>query len=113
MAHPELLSSNPARTARPITLARMLGWLLFVSSLFWPRIVFLGFWIFGGELGNAFGSWVVPALGFVFAPWTTVTYALMWGISSDRVAGAEWIAVGVAVLLDVWTYVGGRHLLTT
>jgi hypothetical protein len=34
----------------------------------------------------------------------------MWGISSDRVAGVEWIVVGAALLLDLATWVGGRRL---
>jgi hypothetical protein len=114
MAQPGLLSSRPQPTAAPMTLARMLGWLMLVSSVIWPRIVILSFWIFGSTLGRAFDSWVVPAIGFLVLPWTTMTYALMWGISSDRVTGVvEWAAVAVAVLFDLWTYLGARHLFTT
>jgi hypothetical protein len=112
MAQPGLLSSKPEPTVPPVTLARMFGWLLLVSSVTWPRIVILSFWIFGSTLGRAFDSWVVPAIGFFVLPWTTMTYALTWGISSDGVSGVEWAAVAVAVLFDLWTYLGARHLLT-
>jgi hypothetical protein len=39
-------------------------------------------------------------------PWTTLTYAFMWSISSDRVAGWEWIVVAFALLIDFvfWTW---------
>jgi hypothetical protein len=87
------------------------GWFFLVSSLFWPRICLLTFWIFGHFMNDAFhDSWVVQVLGFVFLPWTTVAYALMWGLTSDGVYGLEWIFVGVALLLDVITYGLGRSL---
>jgi hypothetical protein len=81
------------------------GWFLFLNLLFWPRLFILGFAIFSREIGDAFSGWVVPALGFVFLPWTTWTYAMMWGITSDGVHGVfEWGCVAIALLFDVWTY---------
>jgi hypothetical protein len=93
-----------------LSFARAMGWMALLGSLLVPRAFIIGFWIFGSELGDAFSSWVIPAAGFVIAPWTTAFYALMWGLSSDKVAGAEWIVVGVAVLLDLATWLGGRAL---
>ena len=52
----------------------------------------------------------MPVLGFVLLPWTTIAYALMWGLSSDRVAGAEWLVVALALLVDLVTYLGWRRL---
>jgi hypothetical protein len=82
------------------------GWFLVGSSMFWPRIFFLALWIFGSQLGRAFDSWVVPAIGFFVLPWTTVAYAFMWSISSDRVSGAEWIVVAAALVADLLTWMG-------
>jgi hypothetical protein len=93
-----------------LSFARAMGWVTWFSSLVIPRVWIIGFWIFGSQLGDAFSSWVIPAIGFVIAPWTTAFYALMWGLSSDKVAGAEWIVVGAAVLLDLATWLGGRAL---
>jgi hypothetical protein len=76
------------------------------SAAFWPRLFILGFWIFGSQLGRAFDSWVIPAVGFVILPWTTVSYAFMWGVSSDRVSGVEWIVVGAAFIVDLLTWAG-------
>jgi hypothetical protein len=88
----------------------VMGWFLALSSMFWPRLFIIGFWIFGSELGKAFSSWVIPAAGFVIAPWTTVAYAFMWSVSSDKVSGAEWIVVALAVIADVITWAGVRRL---
>jgi hypothetical protein len=83
--------------------------LLLVFSLA-PRLWILGFWIFGSQLGNAFSSWIIPALGFVLLPWTTVLYAWMWAISSDSVSGWEWLPVAVGFLLDVSFWIAARRM---
>jgi hypothetical protein len=62
----------------------------------------LGFWIFGGQLGDAYSSWIIPAAGFILAPWTTLLYAWMWAINSNAVTGWEWLPVAVGALLDLW-----------
>ena len=80
------------------------------SSFFWPRAGIIGVWIFSDLLGRAYDSWILPVLGFLLLPWTTIAYAFMWSISSDRVAGAEWIVVAAAFLLDVATWLGWRAL---
>jgi hypothetical protein len=107
---PQVLTANPSREPH-VSDARIWGWFFFLSSLFWPRVVILTFWIFGSTIGRAFDSSIVPVLGFFLLPWTTMTYAFMWAISSDRVSGWEWIPVGLALLIDLWTWAGGRHLL--
>lgn len=89
---------------------RVMGWLFELSSLFWPRVVIIAFWIFSDLLGEAYGSWLLPMLGFFVLPWSTMTYAMMWSISSDGVNGAEWLAVAVALGLDLATYAGWRRL---
>jgi hypothetical protein len=96
-----------ARTA-PVDGAKVMEYVLVLFGHFWPRLFILGFWIFGSRLGDAFSSWVIPAVGFVIAPWTTVAYAFMWGISSNTVSGWEWIVVALGVLLDGATIAGSR-----
>ena len=68
-----------------------------------PRFGVLFIWIFGSRVDNAFGSWIWPLLGLLFAPWTTLMYILAWGPISG-VSGAGWILVGIGVALDVATY---------
>lgn len=99
-----------APPAGGISAGRAMGWLFFISSLLWPRVGILAFWVFSNLLGRAYDGWVLPVLGFLLLPWTTIAYALMWGLSSDRVVGAEWLVVALALLVDVITHLGWRAL---
>jgi hypothetical protein len=80
--------------------------LVIIFSLnFWPRLFILGFAIFSWQLLiDAFSGWVIWVGGFFVLPWTTITYMMMWAIYSDRVSGVEWVFVGFAVLLDIFTW---------
>jgi hypothetical protein len=81
--------------------------LVIIGSLhFWPRLFILGFAIFSPKiLTDAFHGWVVWVAGFFLLPWTTITYMMMWGVYSDRVYGVEWVFVGVAFVIDSYTWV--------
>jgi hypothetical protein len=96
--------------AAEMTTGRAMGWLGLLFGAAWPRLVIVAFWLFSDLLGDAYDGWVVPVAGFVLLPWTTMTYALMWGLSSSAVTGAEWVAVVAAVLLDLLTWVAARAL---
>src|SRR5262245_21542878 len=103
--------SRYERPQSSMSMGRIAGWVLAASSLFWPRLFIVLFWIFDDQLFHrAFGPWIVPALGWLVLPWTTLAYATMWGLWSDKVSGAEWIVVAIAFLIDIWTYLGIRRL---
>ena len=86
------------------------GLFLLAALLVWPRLVLLGFAIVDSHLiRDAFGGWLAGIVGFVLLPWTTLAYATMWTISSDRVSGWEWAFVGVAFLLDAWAWSAFRR----
>jgi hypothetical protein len=109
----DIIRSMVSRYDQPEVMSkgRAAGWMFAVSSLFWPRLFILLFWIFFDELfQDAYDSWIVPVLGFFLLPWTTLAFAAMWGLSSDRVTGFEWIVVALALVIDVWTYAGIRRM---
>jgi hypothetical protein len=60
-------------------------------------------WLFGDRVGAAFDSWILPLLGLLFFPWTTLAYVLMWS-AVGGVSGAEWLVVALGVLLDIASY---------
>jgi len=65
--------------------------------------------LFSNLLSRAFDDWLVPLLGFVLLPWTTLAYAVLWA-SSDGVSGFEWFIVALAFLFDLGSFAGsGRR----
>ena len=88
------------------TLGRAMGWFLFLSSMFWPRLGILAWWIFSNLLGRAYDSAIVPIVGFFVLPWTTLMYTLTWQ-SGRSVEGFDWFLVGFAFLIDISSWAGG------
>jgi hypothetical protein len=105
--------TRPADAPPPARISggRIMELTLLFFSMFWPRLFILGFWIFSKDLGEAFSSWVIPAAGFVIAPWTTIAYAFMWAITSHSVNGWEWVVVALGVVLDATTWAGTRGMM--
>jgi len=68
-----------------------------------PRFAILWIWLFGSRVDLAFGSALWPLLGLLVAPWTTLMYLIVWS-PGGGVSGAEWILVGLGVMLDIATY---------
>ncbi len=93
---------------QPMSSGRVMGLLVVLGAAVTPRLVIVGFWIFSDLLGDAYDGWVVPALGFVLLPWTTLAYAGMWAVSSNGTSGIEWGVVAVAAIADVLTWAGVR-----
>ncbi len=98
-------------TAGSPAFGRIVSWTVLLGLAFWPRLWIVGFWIFSDQIGNAFSSWVTPAIGLVLLPWTTLMYAVMWSIDSNTVSGWEWIVVGISFLIDVLFWLWGRRSL--
>ena len=79
-----------------------MGCLLALLALISPRLVLFLLWIFDDVLSRAFDSWIVPLLGFLLLPWTTLAYVAFWDWGSGRhVTGIEWFFVAVAFLIDL------------
>ncbi len=92
-------------------LRRAISWVVLLGLAFWPRLWFLGFWIFGTPVRDAYNGWFVPLLGLLLLPWAALSYACMWTFGSDGVNGWEWIVVGLGLLIDAAFWVGGRRSL--
>jgi hypothetical protein len=81
---------------------------LVLLSLISPRLALFAIWLFSDILGDAFDSWIVPLVGFFVLPWTTLAYAGLWSVGTNEVYGFEWFIVGLAFVVDLGSYVGGR-----
>ncbi|WCB95168.1 hypothetical protein DSM104299_03911 [Baekduia alba] len=106
------LTANVPRSHSDALVTHWYGWFFFVSSLFWPRLCIVVFWIFGQFMLDAFHhNWLIQVVGFLVLPWTTMAYALMWALTSHGVFGWEWLCVAAALFFDLLTYGEGRFLI--
>jgi hypothetical protein len=80
--------------------------LALILALISPRLALVGLWLFSDVLSRAFGSWLLPFIGFFLLPWTTLAYAVMWDVGTHAVTGFEWFVVGLAFLADVGAHRG-------
>jgi hypothetical protein len=80
-----------------------------VLALISPRLALVAVWLFSNWLDRAFDGWLLPLLGFLLLPWTTLAYAGMWMYGTNEVSGFEWAVVAFAFLLDVGALGGSRR----
>jgi hypothetical protein len=80
--------------------------LLFVIALF-PRVTLLLMWFLSTYLQRAFhGALLLPVLGFLFLPLTTIVYA--WELNSGLpTAGINLVWLLIAVIVDLGGIGGG------
>ena len=69
------------------------------------RIVLLFMWIGRPvQFQAAFGdSWLLPCLGFIFLPFTTMMYVWLQTASAQPLSFLEWVLLGFCVVLDIAT----------
>lgn len=84
-----------------------MGCLLFLFSLIGPRFALGYVWIFTTLVDRAYDNVIVPVLGFVFLPWTTLTYALAY--DGNGVSSIGWFFVAIAFLGDVASIAAARR----
>ncbi len=80
------------------------------AALFFPRVIFLLVWLFGGGyMQQAFEHWVWPLLGFLFLPLTALAYAFSFASLGEvgEVPPMGWILIILAILTDVGVLGGG------
>ncbi|MFO0874167.1 MAG: hypothetical protein U0575_09370 [Phycisphaerales bacterium] len=87
-----------------------MGCLLLLLSAFTPRLVIVLLWLFDRPyLSAPFPTWILPVLGFLFMPFTTLAYAFAWNQNGGNVGGVWIVLIVVAVLLDFGHMGGGAR----
>lgn len=72
-----------------------------------PRAAILVWWLMNPVRWNlAFSSFLWTLLGFLFVPWTTLAYVLVF---PGGVNGFDWIWLGLGLLADLGSYSGGAY----
>lgn len=80
-------------------------------ALIFPRVALLLVWLLGGDyLSRAYETLVWPALGFLFLPLTTLTFAFAYNSVGGPgvVTPLGWLLTGLAVLCDLGILSSGR-----
>jgi hypothetical protein len=85
-----------------------MGCIFLLIALISPRLAFLILWIATNLVDRAFDSVLVPLLGIVFFPITTLVYVLVYAPVTE-VSGLGWVLVGIAFLLDISSYGGAAR----
>jgi hypothetical protein len=81
---------------------------LVLLAFFTPRIVLFLLWLFTNYLSRAYDGFVLPFLGFVFLPATTLAYA----IAQNELGGANGLGLVVVLIglaVDVGLLGGGAR----
>ena len=81
--------------------------LLAAVGSFFPRIALLLMWIFTSYVDRAFSGLLLPLVGLIFLPFTTIMFCLVYSPAAGGVVGANWIWVFLGLLLDISSYAGG------
>ena len=72
-----------------------------------PRAAILIWWLIDQVRWNlAFDSFLVPFIGFLIAPWTTLMWVVVFPGGVD---GFDYLWLGIAVAFDLFTWFGGGY----
>jgi hypothetical protein len=82
--------------------------LLLILFLAFPRIALLLLFLFSNYLQRAYHGLIIPLLGFVFLPLTTLAYAWMAN-SGLPTTGSNLLILIIAVVIDLGGIGGGEY----
>jgi len=78
--------------------------ILLVLALVGPRLALVLMWLFSDYLSRAYNGFVLPFLGFLFLPWTTIAQNAFGGLN-----GLGLIIVILGFLGDIGVIGGGAR----
>ncbi|HXX13364.1 MAG TPA: hypothetical protein VEJ47_00530 [Candidatus Eremiobacteraceae bacterium] len=82
--------------------------LLLILFVAFPRIAAVLLFLFSTYLQRAYHGLLLPLLGFIFLPLTTLAYA--WMVNSNLpIAGVNLLILIIAVVIDVGSLGGGEY----
>lgn len=78
--------------------------LIVLVALFAPRVALVLMWLFTNYIGRAFDGFLLPLLGFIFLPWTTIVYAF---VAPGGLTLLNVVFLIIAVAVDLGSLGGG------
>ena len=81
----------------------LLGCLLAFGAAVAPRVFLVLAWIFSARWPYVWGGdFLLPLLGIIFLPFTTIMYMLVW--TPKGIDGWDWMWIILGLFLDLWTW---------
>jgi len=77
-----------------------MGCLLVIFSLFVPRLIMFGIFLFTNWFSQAYSTVIWPILGFIFMPYTTLAYLAAMLNNNHQITGGWIVLIVVAVFID-------------
>lgn len=78
--------------------------LLIILLILGPRAIIVVWWVLAPVVWSAtFGTLLLPILGFVFLPWTTLVYVL---VAPGGIVGTDYLWLALALLADLSSHAG-------
>jgi len=85
-----------------------MAWLLLILLVAFPRVALLLLFLFTHYLSRVYHGLILPLLGFLFLPLTTLVYA--WMVNSGLpTTGINLLILLVAVVIDLSSLGGGEY----
>jgi hypothetical protein len=85
-----------------------MGCLLVLLAAFAPRVTLVFVWIFSDLVDRAFAGFVIPLLGLLILPYTTLFYVLAWS-PVGGVSGWGWLLVTLGFFCDLGHLAGSGY----
>jgi len=85
-----------------------MGCLLVVLALISPRLALIILWLTTNLVDRAFDGLLLPIIGFIFLPITTLVYILAYA-PGEGVTGVGWVFVVFAALMDLSAHGGAKR----
>jgi hypothetical protein len=82
-----------------------MGCLFAIFAGFFPRVALFVVWATTDLVDRAFGPWILPLLGIVFLPFTTLIYVLAYS-PVVHLGHGRWLWVALAFVFEVFGYGG-------
>jgi hypothetical protein len=83
-----------------------MGCLIALLAAFAPRVALVFLWIFSSLVDRAFSGFLLPLLGLLLLPYTTLFYVLAYAPVAG-VSGWGWFFVAIGFLFDLGNLAGG------
>lgn len=80
-----------------------MGCLFLIIAMLSPRLGIILLWAFTNVVSRAYNGILMPLLGLIFLPWTTLFYLLVAG-ATGTVNFGGWLFVGIGLIMDLANY---------